>query len=79
MQLPLYIVSFLPKKYKDRHVQRKWDNKTDESIRIAFKDASEWIALGNGSMSTPTIRSIADDCKVRLVKFILPQMIKRRL
>ena len=79
MQLPLWIIIHLPKKYKDRYIQRKWDNKTDESIRIAFKDASEWVALGEGSMSTPTIRSIADDCKVRLVKLILPQMIKRRL
>ena len=31
MKLPLIVVGFLPKKYKDRYVQKQWDNKSDDS------------------------------------------------
>ena len=79
MKLPLLIVSFLPKKLQDKCIQHRWDKKTNKDILVAFKDATEWIELSNGIMSSPTLKKIAGDCQDRLAKFILPQMIKRGL
>ena len=79
MKLPLLIVSFLPKKWQDKYIQKQWNNKEDEHILIAFEDANQWIELSKGRMSTATIRKIAADCQDRLDKFILPQMNRRGL
>ena len=79
MKLPLIIVSYLPKKYKDRYIQKQWDNKSDDSIMIAFNDAVDWMQLASGSMATPTIKDIARDCENGLLAHIKPQMIKRGL
>ena len=79
MKLPLLIVSFLPKKLQDKYIQHRWDKKTNKDILVAFKDATEWIELGNGLLTSSTIMEIAGDCQDRLDKFILPQMIKRKL
>ena len=79
MKLPLLIISFLPKKLQDKYIQKQWDNKEDKHILIAFEDASEWIRLSKGIMSTPTLRGIAASCQDRLDKFILPQMNRRGL
>lgn len=79
MKLPLIIVSFLPKKYKDKYIQKQWDNKSDESIITALADAEGWIEISEGTLSTPTIRDIASDCQDRLDRFIMPQVTKRGL
>ena len=79
MKLPLSIVSYLPKKWQDKFIQKRWDKKSDDTIIAALKDANDWIGLGKGSMSTPTIREIASDCQDRLDKFIMPQVTKRGL
>ena len=79
MKLPLLIVSFLPKKLQDKYIQKRWDNKADEHILIAFEDANQWIELNKGIMSTPTIREISASCQDRLDRLILPQMAKRNL
>ena len=67
------------KKYKDKYIQKQWDNKSDDSIMTALADAEGWIELGKGSMSTPTIRDIASGCQDRLDKYIMPQVTKRGL
>ena len=79
MKLPLIVVSFLPKKYKDRYIQKRWDKKSDDDIMIALADAEGWIEISKGRVSTPTIREIASDCQDRLDKFIMPQVTKRGL
>lgn len=79
MKLPLSIVSYLPKKYRDKYIQKQWDNKSDDSIMIAYKDATEWIELSKGALSGIVIEEIASDCQDRLDKFIMPQVTKRGL
>lgn len=79
MKLPVLLCALFSKKYKDKYIQKQWDNKTDESILIALEDANGWIELSKGIMSTTTIKEIAKDCQDRLDKFILPQVTKRKL
>ena len=79
MKLPLIVVTFLPKKWQDKYIQKQWDNKTDESILTALADANEWIELSKGIMSGIVIEEIAKDCQDRLDKFIIPQVTKRGL
>ncbi len=79
MSLLRIVVSYLPKKYQDKYIQKQWGKKSDASIMAAYKDATEWIEISKGIMSTPTIRDIASDCQDRLDKFIMPQVNKRGL
>ena len=79
MKLPLLVITFLPKKYQERYIQKQWDNKSDDDIMIAFNDAIDWMQLASGRMSTGAIKDIARDCEDRLRKYIMPQVTRRGL
>ena len=78
MKLPLIVVTFLPKKWQDKYIQKQWANKTDDDILLALKDANGWVELSN-TVTSPTLREMAKNCQDRLDKFILPQVTKRGL
>ena len=80
MKLPIWLIALLPKRQQKTQIQKMWDNKSDESIRAAYKDAMGWVDLSNTLYSpSGTIRTIADDCLRKLDKYIKPQMRKRGL
>ena len=60
---------------KEARIQRVWDNKTQAEIDTAYKDAHGWLDLEyNGFVLPATLR---EGCKMRLTKYIIPQMRKR--
>jgi len=61
------------------YVQEQWDNKSNDSILASLEDANEWIRLSEGMFKSETMTEIADECRDRLSKYILPQMEKRGL
>ena len=80
MNLPYWVIAYLPKKMQEEQIQKIWDAKSDESILNAYKDANDWIEIDSFDYtSSPTTRSIADSCFKRLDNYIKPQMAKRKL
>jgi len=63
----------------EQHIQSVWDKKTDEDIRTAYKDATEWLSvLSHKTMDdTPKLDGMRKSIHERLNKHILPQMKKR--
>ena len=80
MKIPLSIVIYLPKKWRDKYIQRVWDEKSDEDINDAYVNAKEWIQISNSThFNIPITRKIAEECREKLKKFIIPQSVKRGL
>ena len=79
MKIPHWILIYLPKKLQDKHTQLVWNNRTDKDIMSAYEDAQGWIDISKGVFESKTTLDIAYDCKNRLDKWIIPQMIKRGL
>jgi len=77
--VPLWAAVYFSKETVDKYILNTWDAKTDESILISYKDATEWIKSLRFLYREDEESTIRDRCKDRLEKYIMPQMIKRGL
>ena len=66
---------------RNQKVQKVWDNKTDDEIMIAYDDASSWLQLHQPEKGPNRALpdSLVTSLRMRMDKFIMPQMEKRDL
>ena len=76
--LPLIPVGIRINYVRD-NIGKVWEEKSNRSILDAFEDATDWVDISMGMFESPTTDKIAQDCYMRLEKYILPQMVRRGL
>ena len=76
IKLPRLVVTYLPKGWQDKYIERLWDDTPDDDILDAYDDAIDWIELSHNCIS-PTVKDVAVSCQSKLDNYVLPQMRKR--
>ena len=79
MNIPLWLLMYLPEKVQEKQIRKRWSKKTDNEILGAFEDSTEWIDISLGIMESKTTKGIAQTCFKRLDKYILPEIRDRGL
>lgn len=79
MKIPLWILMYLPKSFREKQIQKRWDSMSDEEILDSYMDAMKWIKLINKPPfeGEGLFKNITVDCEMRLNKYIKPQIKKR--